>query len=139
MKQTKLTYTHDFTGPVAAVHVEVLGDDAAEVLDALFYIGERINKEMSWQGKPTLSDVAKPVKKSDAKKNPDLSNQQKLDEAMRKLAETYASPTLRDETKALLAKYGVKKFSEIPADKGAELLADADTLFAKLPAKEAAE
>lgn len=133
----KICYEHNLTKPVELVHVEVIGENAAEAFDALVYLGERMGN-VPWSGKISLPDAAKPVKKSDVKKNPELEPQHLKDEALKLLAETYAVPVTRAETKKVLTTFGVKKFAEIPVERAAELLDAAKAIHAKLQA-EAAE
>lgn len=136
MKQVRLSYEHDFTGATPVVAVELHGDDVGEVLSALMEIGSKLADAPPWIAKASLSDLAKPITKKDVKKNPDLAEAQKKDEALRILTKTYSSPLTRSQTKALLDKYEVKKFGDIPLGKAADLLDDAKEIEANLPGDE---
>jgi hypothetical protein len=136
MKQIRLTYDHDFTGVTPVVAVEVHGDDVGEVLSALMDIGSKLADTPPWIAKASLSELAKPITKKDVKKNPDLAGAQQKDEALRILTKTYSSPLTRNETKALLAKYEIKKFGDIALEDAAALLADAKSIEKNLPGEE---
>ncbi len=136
MKQVRLSYEHDFTGNTPLVAVEVHGDDVGEVLSALMELGSKLADTPPWMAKTSLSALAKPITKKDVKKNPELAEAQHKDEALRILTKTYSSPLSRSHTKALLDKYQVKKFGDIPLDRAAELLEDAKEIEKTLPGDE---
>jgi hypothetical protein len=129
---TSLQYTHDFSGVTPAIHVELTGDSIEDILNSLVEITRGLDDSSPWSAKTKLSDIAKPVTKADVKKDPSLAGAHARDEALKILTKTYSVPSTRAETKGLLQKYGVDKFGDIPMEKSAELLEDAQAISKKL-------
>ena len=132
MPQHKVTFSHDYTAASSVLHIEVIGDTPAEIIDALTKITDGLNATVPWKAKTNIAEVAKTVKKADVKKDPTLEDAYARDEALKLLVKVYDNVALRDEAKALLPKYGIKKFGDIPMERAKELFEDAKELSAKL-------
>lgn len=134
MPQNKVSFSYDYTAASSTLHVEVLGDTPAEIIDTLTKITEGLNANVPWKAKTNIVEVAKSVTKADVKKDPSLEDAYARDEALKLLVKVYDNMSLRDDAKALLPKYDIKKFGDIPLDRAKELLEDAKVLSKKLEA-----
>lgn len=121
----KLSAQHDFREKAAPVHIEVLADTPEEALDTLEKIVSSLVAGVPVQ---TVAQIAKPVSTAEAKADPSKSAQHAHDKAMRLLVDLYRDEKTRGMARALLTKYQVNKFGEIPTERGDELLADAQAI-----------
>lgn len=128
----RLSYTHDFTEVKPAVHVEIVADNHEQALESLISLAKSFGDDPPWRAKVSLSKLAKAVTKADVKKDPSLENNYARDEALKLLTKTYSSPIFREQTRQLLDKYEVKKFGDIPFEKSAALLEDAQKIYKEM-------
>lgn len=103
------------------VLVEVLSDTPEEALDTM----NMMIDALTGASITAVAQIAKPVSAALAKADPSKEDKHAHDKAMRLLVDLYRDAETRDKARALLAKYDVQKFGEIPVERGPELLADA--------------
>ena len=106
------------------VEVSVLADTPEEALAAMDHIIARLGDA----DVTAVAQIAKPVSAAVAKADPSKEDKHAHDKAMRLLVDLYRDEKTRDAARALLAKYGVQKFGEIPVERGPELLSDAQAI-----------
>lgn len=104
------------------VLLEVLADTPQEALDAMARMIAALDGNVNVTA---VAQIAKPVSAALAKADPSKEDKHAHDKAMRLLVDLYRDEKTRDMARALLAKYEVQKFGEIPVERGHELLADA--------------
>lgn len=108
------------------VTIEVFADtpeDAIATFDAMLAAIKNVNVNVE-----AVAQIAKPVSAALAKADPSKEQKHAHDKAMRLLVDLYRDEKTRDAARALLTKYEVQKFGEIPVERGHELLADAQAI-----------
>lgn len=107
------------------VLLEVLADTPEDALDAMEKLIAGLDGNVNVTA---VAELAKPVSAALAKADPSKEQKHAHDKAMRLLVDLYRDEKTRDAARALLTKYEVQKFGEIPVERGHELLADAQAI-----------
>lgn len=107
------------TAEVSGLAVTIEADSAAEAVAELTMLGVCLPGTQQ-----SLADAAQPAKA----KAEELDAEKAKDKALRILAALYKDMHTREATRALLPRFGVKKFGDVPLERAHELLAEALTL-----------